>query len=107
VYADSGTSPAYPTGAPITATNGLIGLFDGAEEKDVVPTGAQLAAGQTYWIGIEFSQATTFRTATDGTQRGVRYSHTYGSTFPTLSGTSGTAQSGADWAVFIKLQDLE
>ena len=37
--------------------------MDLAEEKDVVPTGQQLAAGQIYWIGIEFSQATTFRTA--------------------------------------------
>ena len=107
VYADNGVSPgANPTGARITETNGVIGLFDGAEEKDVVPTGQQLAAGQIYWIGIEFSQATNFRTAANTSERGVRFSHTYGSAFAAIS-TSGSAQSGSDWAVFIHLQDLD
>jgi hypothetical protein len=107
VYADNGGSPARPTGAPITATSGVVILYDGAEEKTVDPANQQLAAGQYYWVGIEFSQTTTFRTAANSAQQGYRYSHDFSSsTYPTIS-TAGAQQNFADWAVFIRLQDLE
>jgi hypothetical protein len=107
LYADNGGSTPAPTGAPL-ATSPSFGLTDGQREFVATPTDLALSAGTVYWIAIVVNTGTTFRTATDGAQNGMRFPQQYGATdLQTRDGMQGQASGGLDWAVYIKIQDID
>jgi len=99
-----GGNATNPTGNPLAVTSVVITLANpGPTDRDPNST-ITLTKGTIYWLVFKVSAAVPLRMMAPGVN-GVRFGNPYGDNFP--MNPTGFAGEAGDYAMFIRVQDLE